>query len=98
MHVPLMFRVKHKDGPARVCVACIEGCMNEKRRVENLTNNPQQRAPAQSTTQATLGAAIKQLVQEVILQPPLTWESTDNYIRCPKCSTVKNKGKHHNCR
>lgn len=98
-HLPLIFRIKNKDGPARVCMACVDGCLAEKAKAEAPT-------PAPSTTfalhsQATLAtdnisASLQSMVKQVELAPPSSWEEESSFQSCPKCG--KSKCKTHNCR
>lgn len=97
-HVPLIFRIKNKDGPARVCMSCVEGCMAEKARASAPAVNPLSvsKLTQSSLASTQVSASLQSMVKVVEIAPPASWEEESAFVACPKCAAKKCKT--HNCR
>jgi len=95
-HLPYLFLIKGKEGPARVCMNCVQGCLDRKAEAESNVKRPQSllNTPSFSSTH-NLSASLASM-NKVEIGPPDRWEEESEFVRCPKCATTK--GKTHNCR
>lgn len=97
-HVPLIFRqaVKNKEGPARVCMSCVDGCMKEKERA-SAPAGANGAGGASSSSSSLLSSSLTSMAARAVeIAPPAAWEEESAFVCCPKCSATK--GSTHNCR
>jgi len=98
-HVPLIFRIKNKDGPARVCFSCVDGCMAEKAKAEEESKrNPNEATKLTQSALATttMSASLQSMAKAVEIAPPESWQEESAFCACPKCRATKVQS--YNCR
>lgn len=102
-HVPLIYRVKNKEGPARVCMSCVESCLAEKDKAEKAKQVTARDAllsgPPLPGTQIGHRKSILEMMQKTNeIAPPEVWEPEGDTVECRKCRTKGKDSKQHNCR
>lgn len=101
-HVPLIFRIKNKDGPARVCFSCVEGCMSEKSKaaapqpMSKHADALQRNQPSSLEVNATVKESLQSLLKVTEIAPPQAWQEEAAFAACPKCRVTKVHS--YNCR
>lgn len=97
-HLPLIFRGKNKDGPARVCMSCVDGCLAEKEKASapEVNSLAVSKLGQSALSSSHVGANLQSMVKVVEIAPPSSWEDESTFVACPKC--LAKKCKTHNCR
>ena len=99
-HVPLIFRIKNKDGPARVCMSCVDGCLAEKKAAEAPKPAGNDLSVSKLTASSLASAAVHSSVASMgkveEVAPPDNWLEEKDFTACPKCRA--NKCASYNCR
>jgi hypothetical protein len=102
-HVPLIFRIKNKDGPARVCFSCVDGCMKEKAAAEAKASSSVDPLSMSKLTlssleqSSTLPASLQAMAGKAVeIAPPAEWQEESAFQSCPKCRVSKVTS--YNCR
>ena len=71
-NLPLIYRVKNKDGPARVCMSCVDGCLAEKAKVR-ATRTPHTRPTDWPQQQIQIRAPPSHSLTLTASSAPLCW-------------------------
>lgn len=103
-HVPIVYELKGKKGPVRVCISCRDSCLNIRDKEKTAAAGPVRLAVLSNQDLTRTGPIspserkAPQLLNgaaPIEITPP-EWDDETKFIECGKCH--KKGGKPHNCR
>lgn len=88
-HIPLVFELKGKKGPTRVCYGCRDSCVAQRKKEQEQEKNPTTRGSVLTLVAGTCDHGLE-------IAPPLEWADPVKISDCKKCR--KKTLKPRNCR